>query len=240
MLMASMPSAASVAARRSGPSLRRLQPGRVDEPHVGVERGSVGRAAARPRGTATAGGAASAPARATTAMTARADVGVLEVERQVVVGAAPLEQIGERRDVLGQLCARTSIEPIAVAPAGPHDAVVVEHGDTVGGQPDVALQPVAPSRRAEREGLERVLPGVGAGARWAKAIGRSSSDGSRCCTRIADRWQGRRWPVTPSTRRRPASGVASLVDCAGVQPVRQRDHRDPAAGAGRARPGEAP
>ena len=51
-----------------------------------------------------------------------------------------------------------------LAPADPHDAVVVEHRDAVAGQPDVALEPGRAEAQAQREGLERVLRGVGAGA----------------------------------------------------------------------------
>ena len=78
--------------------------------------------------------------------------------------------------------------------------------------------PVAPSRRPSAK-ASRVFSRAWARApRWANAIGRSRSDGSRCCTSADDG--------------RP-------VDCPRVQPVGERDHRDPAAGARRARTGEA-
>ena len=51
----------------------------------------------------------------------------------------------------------------ALAPLHPCDAVVVEDGDAVGGQPDVALEPAGAETKCQLKGLDRVLPGVGAG-----------------------------------------------------------------------------
>ncbi len=44
----------------------------------------------------------------------------------------------------------------------PNDAVVVEHRDAVGGDPDVALETGRTEASGQREGLDRVLRGVGA------------------------------------------------------------------------------
>ena len=62
------------------------------------------------------------------------------------------------------------------------DPVVVEHRHAVAGQPDVALQAGGAETQPELERLQRVLRRMGSAPRWAKPIGRASSEGSRCCT----------------------------------------------------------
>ncbi len=69
----------------------------------------------------------------------------------------------------------------ACGPSFDH-AVMVQHRDTVCGQPDVALNPVAPSFNASAN-ASKVFSGACARApRWANPIGGSRRDGSRCCT----------------------------------------------------------
>ena len=57
------------------------------------------------------------------------------------------------------------------------DAVVVEHGHTVGGEPDVALQAGGAEPQGQLEGLEGVLPGVAAGASMGEADRRHEEAG---------------------------------------------------------------
>ena len=64
----------------------------------------------------------------------------------------------------GGRSARTDRPDRPPPPADPHHAVVVEHGDAVGGQPDVALETGRAETKAQREGIERVLGGMGASA----------------------------------------------------------------------------
>ena len=161
-LTASMPSAASVAARRSGPSLMRCSrvelTSRTSASTARSDEQAVDVGMAQPQPGQQAGRLAR-----TTSMTAGPAVGILEVERQVVVAAAALEQVGQRRDVLGQLGSAERRRSRRLRRPSRDDAVVVEHRDAVGGQPDVALQPGRAEAEAERERLERVLAGVGAG-----------------------------------------------------------------------------
>ena len=71
----------------------------------------------------------------------------------------------------------------------PHHPVVVEHGLAVGGQPHVALEPGGAQPHGQREGLQRVLGGVGPGAPVGEADRRapqrgepSGHDGPLCQT----------------------------------------------------------
>ena len=52
----------------------------------------------------------------------------------------------------------------SLAPAEPNNTVVIEHHHPVGGQPGVALQARRAEPQGQREGIERVLTGMGAGA----------------------------------------------------------------------------
>ena len=97
-----------------------------------------------------------------------ADAVLLEVERQVKVGATSDEQLGERRDVLGKLVARHDPDR-SLAPAVAYDPVVVEHRDAIAGEPHIALQTGRSELQGQRKGLDGVLPGVGAGTAMGEA-----------------------------------------------------------------------
>jgi hypothetical protein len=93
-----------------------------------------------------------------------------------------LEQLGERRDVLGQLV-RAGTRRSGACAAALDDAVVIEHRDTVGGEPDVALEAGGTELRSASSNASIVFSGACARApRWAKVIGGSSREGRRCCT----------------------------------------------------------
>ena len=83
----------------------------------------------------------------------------LQVERQLVAGAAVLVQLGQGGHVRRQLRPGELADRSLAKPGG-DDAVVVEHRLAVGGQPDVALETGRTEPQAEGERLERVLPGV--------------------------------------------------------------------------------
>ena len=110
-------------------------------------------------------------ASATTSITDLPAGRILEVERQVVVGSAALDQLGERRDVAGQ---RRPLQ-LADRPVSPErpldDAVVVEHRHAVGGDPDVALQTVGTQLEGQLEPRQGVLRGVSPGAAVAEGDG---------------------------------------------------------------------
>jgi signal peptidase I len=81
---------------------------------------------------------------------------VLHVERQVVLGAALGVEVLERRDVRRELGPR-QLGDRPPPHATSHDAVVVEHGHAVRGQPHVALEPGRPEPQCQLERLDRVL-----------------------------------------------------------------------------------
>ena len=93
----------------------------------------------------------------------RAGVGTLQIEGQVVVTGTVPEELGQRRDVLGQLVPGERADG-PLAPAELDDAVVIEHRHAVGGHPHVALQTGRSEAEAQREGGDRVVAGMGAGA----------------------------------------------------------------------------
>ncbi len=97
-----------------------------------------------------------------------ADPGLLEVERQVEVGTALVEQLAQRRDVLGQVVGHGTRDRPAPTP-DTDDTVVIEHGHAVGGQPDVALEPGGPELQGDPERLDRVLRRPVAGASMGEA-----------------------------------------------------------------------
>ena len=74
-----------------------------------------------------------------------------------------LEQLGERRDVRRQLIA-SQVADRAFSPLHPHHAVVIEHGNAIGGQPHVALEAVRAETKCQLKGIDRVLAGVRSGA----------------------------------------------------------------------------
>jgi hypothetical protein len=84
----------------------------------------------------------------------------------VKVGPALVEQPSQRRDVLGEFVAAAGADR-STAPAQPDDAIVIEHRDAVGSQPDVALQPGRPELEGDMERLDGVLrrpvPGTAVG-----------------------------------------------------------------------------
>ena len=168
--MASMPPSASVGGPPLRPLLDPLQPGRVDEPDVRRVRTQRDQRRRRPGGTATAGAADPARRRGRRSTTGLAGSACLEVERQVVVGAAALEQVGELGMCSGSWSRRSVGDP-PPAPADPHHAVVVEHRDAVGGQPHVALEPGG----AEREGQLRTPRGCSRGRGPGRPGGRTRS-----------------------------------------------------------------
>ncbi len=103
---------------------------------------------------------------------------ILQVERQVVVASATLDQFGERGYVAGQRQAlHLADRPISTE--GPSDdPVVVEHGDAVGRDPDVALQAVGAQLEGQLESSQGVLGGVGPGP--------AMSEGDRL---VEERWE---------------------------------------------------
>jgi hypothetical protein len=109
---------------------------------------------------------------------------VLEVQAELVVGAAGGEQVGDRRDVCRQVGPAQLGDPAFPGP-DPHHAVVVEHRHPVGGEPQVALQPGGSEPEAQLERFDRVLRGVGTGAtvgkrdRWVEQRGESLLHRSR-------------------------------------------------------------
>ena len=90
----------------------------------------------------------------------RAGIGILEVERQVVVGAASVEQIGQRRDVLGELAPVERRRSAAPAPPARTTPSWSSTGNAVGGQPDVALEPGRPEAQAPVRTRRACSPGV--------------------------------------------------------------------------------
>ena len=99
-------------------------------------------AAATPmrRSTARVARASAGAASRTTSITIWPTRGILEIERQVVVRAAPLDQFAERWDVARQRCS-VQLADRPITSEGPLDhTVVIEHRDAVGGDPDVALE----------------------------------------------------------------------------------------------------
>ncbi len=87
---------------------------------------------------------------------------VLQVERQLEAGAAPGVEVGQLRDVVGQIGPGDLADRPAAEAAAAHDAVVVEHGSPVGGEPHVALDPGGPEPQGQLERLDRVLGCLGA------------------------------------------------------------------------------
>ena len=117
-------------------------------------------------------------------MTRWPDAASLQVERQVVGGAAQRRAGRRARECApGNLARRTWAMGVRPTERPADHPVVVEHRHAVGGDPHVALQPVRAQLERQREGLDACSPGrMPCAPRWAKAIGSSSSDGRRCCT----------------------------------------------------------
>ena len=176
-----------------------LMPARAGWSRPAGRRGRRGRRRRRlaSRGsTATAAPAGPVPPPAPPPIMAGAGGGVLHVEGEVVVGPAGVEQLGQGRDVGGEL----------VTGAGCRSARDRSRARTTPswsstGTPSLVShtslsRPVAPRRRASVK-ASIVFSGAWARApRWAKAMGGSRSDGSRCCTdgTVAARglwWAGR-------------------------------------------------
>ena len=140
---ASMPASAERGGPPLGAFLHPPQPGGVDELHVGElappcsDRAPVVMAQPESLRGATA-------RRPRHRHRRRRGRDVLHVERQLVLGTAFRVQVGQRRDVARQLGTVTSTDPAPAVPGADH-AVVVEDGDTVRGEPDVALE----ARRAQ-------------------------------------------------------------------------------------------
>jgi hypothetical protein len=87
---------------------------------------------------------------------------VLHVEREVEVRAHGVVELRQGGDVGREVV--TIARGDAVSPQAPaHEAVVVEHRLAVSGEPHVALQARGAQPDGQREGLQRVLRGVGSG-----------------------------------------------------------------------------
>ena len=207
-----------VAARRSGPSRSRLSRGRVDELDVGIDLAQPGQQLdvllAQPQ----------AGEHVRRSVADRRDHGrpgphVLQVQREVVVAAAAF-QAGRRAPGCAPAAPRGAAGRSAAC-AGP---IRTTPSWSSTGTPSLVSQtslsnPVAPSRSPSSNASSVFSRAWARAPRWAKAIGRARSEGSRCCTSADDG--------------RP-------LDCPRVQRLRGRDHRHPAAGARRAGTGEAP
>jgi len=98
-----------------------------------------------------------------TQLTRRAVLRRFEVEREVVIGAARVDQIVDRGDVTGKLVAAHVGDATFAQPA-PELAVVHENRNAVAGEPDVALQAGSSHLERELEGRQRVLRSVRLGA----------------------------------------------------------------------------
>ncbi len=90
-------------------------------------------------------------------------LGILQVERQRVAGATRLQQLDQGRDVLGEVSS-SELGNRSFAQALLDDAVVIEHCDAVGGEPDIALEPGRSEAQRQLERLQGVLGSVSAGA----------------------------------------------------------------------------
>jgi hypothetical protein len=100
-------------------------------------------------------------------------VRVHDVEGKLERRAACLVELFERRDVRWQ---GRPLEPADPSAPNADDAIVIEDGNAVGGEPDVALEAGGPELQREPERLDGVLGGVGPGP----AVGES------------DRWPSKR------------------------------------------------
>ena len=162
-LTASMPASASTAARRSGPSFIRASLVEL----TSRTSASTGRSAAQPVDVGVAQPQPRHQRRRR--LPARRDDRrtrplVLEVERQVVVVTALLEQVGQRRDVRREVGPVDLGDPPRLRRPTRTTPSWSSTGDTVAGQPDVALEPGRAEPEAQREGLDRVLRRMGPGA----------------------------------------------------------------------------
>ena len=81
----------------------------------------------------------------------------------MVAAAAPLDEIGQRRDVLGELGAGHLGDRAVAAERPLHQAVVIEHWHAVGGDPHIALQPGRAQLEGQFEAGEGVVRSMGAG-----------------------------------------------------------------------------
>ena len=90
------------------------------------------------------------------------ELAVLDVERQRDPGAAAVEKIVERWDVVGELVATEGPDGGPTEPLLDH-AVVVEDGDAIGRRPDIAFEAGRAESPRKLESLERVLARVGPG-----------------------------------------------------------------------------
>ena len=79
------------------------------------------------------------------------------------VRTALLEQPSQRRDVIGEFLGETLDDGPSTS-TETYDPVVVENGDAVGGQPDIALQTGGAELQGRAEGLDRVLRSAVTGA----------------------------------------------------------------------------
>ena len=97
--------------------------------------------------------------------------GILEVERELVVRATPIDQLGQRRYVIGQ-CRSAHLADRPASPERPLDhAVVVENRHPVGGDPHVALEPRSSQFERQFEPGQGVLRGMSPCPSMAKSDG---------------------------------------------------------------------
>ena len=86
--------------------------------------------------------------------------------------AAGVVEIGQGRDVGGQLISAQLGDGSPTDP-GAHQAVVIEDGDAVTGQPHVALEAGGTETQGQPEGVQGVLRGVRPGPTVSEADWRS-------------------------------------------------------------------
>ncbi len=135
---------------------------------------------------------------------------VLDVERDRMVRPDGVVELGQARNVLGQFRSAHRSDRAASQPWAER-TIVIEHGDTVGGDPHVALESRRPELDGEREALERVLGGVGTGS----TVGKRNRDveQGRQSGRHDDHPAPRDPPQPPAGRAHCRRGRRSVFSC---------------------------
>ena len=87
-------------------------------------------------------------------------VGVLEVDGEVIVGPAVLQQVSECGEVPGELRTGQIAYPSGSL-TGPHRPVVADHRDPVDAEPHVGLEACGAEPQGEQKSLQGVFGGVG-------------------------------------------------------------------------------
>jgi len=105
----------------------------------------------------------------------------------VVITRAGLEHVGPCWNVIGKILAFHSIDRCS-ATAASHHSIVIQYGDSVGGDPYVAFETGRAQAEREGEGFDRVFrsvgPGssVGEGDRWVQKGRESLLHRQHCVT----------------------------------------------------------